>query len=115
MCASARATVAASWESYVVDELFRRTPDSRHYFWRTTNGAELDLVIEEPSGTRLGFEIKRADAPRMTPSVRAALEDTQLRVDQITIIYPGATSYLLDDKVMVVPLSDVLRAGGLSA
>lgn len=67
MCASARATVAASWESYVVDELFRRTPDSRHYFWRTTNGAELDLVIEEPSGTRLGFEIKRADAPRMTP------------------------------------------------
>ncbi len=102
--------IGASWESYVIDELLRRSPDTRHYFWRTSNGAELDLVIEEPSGRRVGFEIKRADAPRITPSVRAALEDPQLRPDRIRIIYPGTRRYDLNDRVAVVPLSNLVRA-----
>ncbi len=101
--------IGASWESCVIDELFRRSPDARHYFWRTSNGAELDLVIEEPSGQRFGFEIKRADAPRVTPSVRAALEDPQLRLDGVWVLYPGSTLYRLNDEVTVVPLRDLLR------
>lgn len=102
--------IGASWESYVIDEIIRRSPGARHYFWRTSNGAELDLVVEEPSGRRVGFEIKRADAPRSTPSVRAALDDPQLRPQRIRIIYPGAKRYSLSDKLAVVPLRDVLRA-----
>ena len=102
--------IGASWESYVIDEIVRRSPDARHYFWRTSNGAELDLVVEEPSGSRIGFEIKRADAPHMTPSMREALNDPQLRPEKITIVYPGAKRYPLNDKVSAVPLSDILRA-----
>lgn len=102
--------VGASWESYVIDELIRRSPDARHYFWRTSNGAELDLVVEEPSGRRVGFEIKRADAPRLTPSVRAAFEDPQLRLDRISVVYPGDKQYDLKDAVSVVPLRDLLRS-----
>nr|WP_246336279.1 ATP-binding protein [Flexivirga oryzae] len=102
--------VGASWESYVIDELIRRSPDARHYFWRTSNGAELDLVVEEPSGRRVGFEIKRADAPRLTPSVRAASEDPQLRLDRISVVYPGNKQYDLKDAVSVVPLRDLLRS-----
>jgi predicted AAA+ superfamily ATPase len=67
--------IGASWESYVIDEIVRRSPDARHYFWRISNGAEPDVVVEEPSGRRVGFEIKRTDAPCLTPSVRAALDD----------------------------------------
>lgn len=101
--------IGASWESYVIDELVRRSPNSRHHFWRTSNGAELDLVVEEPSGQRIGFEIKRADAPRITPSMQAALEDPQLRPTRITVLYPGEIDYQLNDKVNVLPLSDLLR------
>lgn len=101
--------VGASWESYVIDELFRRTPDARHYFWRTTNGAELDLVVEEPSGRRIGFEIKRTDAPHITPSIRAALEDSQLRLDRASIIYPGSVRYRLAERLGALPLSDLLH------
>lgn len=102
--------IGVSWESYVIDEIIRRSPGARHYFWRTNNGAELDLVVEEASGRRVGFGIKRADAPRSTPSVRAALDDPQLRPQRIRIIYPGAKRYSLSDKLAVVPLRDVLRA-----
>lgn len=101
--------IGASWESYVIDEIFRRSPEARHYFWRTSNGAELDLVVEEPSGRRTAFEIKRADAPRLTPSVKAGLEDRQLRLDRVRIVYPGATEYQLGTHAAVVPLSDLLR------
>lgn len=102
--------IGASWESYVIDEILRRSPDARHYFWRTSNGAELDLVLEEPSGRRIGFEIKRADAPRITPSVRAALDDPQLKLDRAAVVYPGSTRYRLADRLEVVPLSDLLHA-----
>lgn len=101
--------VGASWESYVIDEIVRRSPHARHYFWRTSNGAELDLVLEEPSGERIGFEVKRADAPRMTRSVRAALDDPQLRLERVWIVYPGSKGYRLDAKASVLPLEEVLR------
>ncbi len=105
--------IGASWESYVIDELLRRAPHARHYFWRTSNGAEIDLVTEDQSGTRHGFEIKRADAPRMTASVRAGLDDPHLRLRSVSIIYPGATAYRLDERVKVVPLSDMIQAASL--
>ncbi|WP_454300201.1 ATP-binding protein [Salana multivorans] len=106
--------IGASWESYVIGEIVRRSPRARHYFWRTSNGAELDLVVEDPSGRRMGLEIKRADAPRITSSVRAALEDPQLRPERIGIIYPGTTRYHLSDKVTAVPLNDLLGAATIA-
>ncbi|MEZ5085578.1 MAG: hypothetical protein R2722_04800 [Tessaracoccus sp.] len=40
--------------------MIRRAPTARPYFWRTSNGAELDLLLD---GTpRIGIEVKRADA-----------------------------------------------------
>ncbi len=106
--------IGASWESYVVEEIIRRSLDARHYFWRTSNGAEVDLVVEQPSGQRWGFEIKLRGCARITPSVRVALDDPQLRPDRINIIYPGTTNYRLNDKVAVVPMKDLLRATGIT-
>ena len=101
--------IGASWESYVMDEVLRRAPVARSYFWRTTNGAEIDLVLEMPSGRRVGFEIKRTDAPRMTASLKAAQEDPQLRLDEINVVYPGAKKYSLNERITAIPLSTLLE------
>jgi uncharacterized protein len=53
-------------------------------------------------GRRYGVEIKRADAPTITPSMRIALDD--LKLERITVIYSGETSYHLSDKISVIPL-----------
>ena len=56
-------------------------------------------------GRMLGVECKRIDAPRMTPSIRIALEDVKL--EQIAVVYPGARRYALADNVHAVPLEAV--------
>ena len=45
------------------------------------------------------------DAPRLTPSMRVALEDLQL--DHLLVIYPGSRTYSLAERVKVVPLTVV--------
>lgn len=94
----------ASWEGYVVQEVLQATePDAAH-FWATHQGAELDLLLTV-RGKRYGVECKRVDAPRLTPSMRIALEDLQL--ESIAVVYPGSRRYQLAERVEAVPLSDV--------
>jgi predicted AAA+ superfamily ATPase len=94
----------ASWEGYAIEEVLKARQPAEAYFWATHQGAELDLLLIE-GGHRLGVEVKRADAPRVTSSMRIALED--LGLDHLTVLYPGDTSYDLDDRISVVPLSTV--------
>ena len=74
------------------------------YFWAAHQGAELDLLMLK-HGQRVGVEFKRADAPKLTPSIRTAVED--LRLDQLIVIYPGNKAYSLAAKVDVVPAARV--------
>ena len=96
----------ASWEGYVIEEIISSVQPDEVYFWATHAGAELDLLLFK-DGRRFGVEIKRADAPRLTPSIRTALED--LRLDRLVVIYPGERRYALAEQVEVVPLMDLLE------
>jgi len=71
------------------------------YFWSTYAGAELDLLMFK-NGKRVGIECKRQDAPKITPSIKTALED--LKLDQLIVLYPGTQEYHLGEKIRVVPL-----------
>jgi len=97
----------ASWEGYVLEEILKLDP-ADSYFWATHQGAELDLLLISGS-LRLGVEIKRADAPTLTPSMRIALED--LRLDQLNVVYPGGQSYELAPKVKALPFVEVAAKG----
>ncbi|MDM8526263.1 hypothetical protein QUF80_23035 [Desulfococcaceae bacterium HSG8] len=54
-------------------------------------------------GQPFGFEFKCSDAPGVTRSMRAALNDLNLR--RLFIIYPGDDSFPLDDRIQVVSVS----------
>ncbi len=95
----------ASWEGFVVDQVLRIAQPEESYFWATHTGAELDLLMFR-GGLRVGVEIKRADAPRLTPSMRIAKED--LGLDQLYVIYPGDRRYALAEGVEAVPLGALL-------
>ena len=92
----------ASWEGYAMEEALKVAQPDEAYFWATHQGAELDLLIFK-DGRRLGVEIKRMDAPVLTPSMRIALED--LKLEQIVVLYPGRVRYALAERVNVMPLS----------
>ncbi len=94
----------ASWEGFVVEEVIKTANPDEVFFWGTHSGAELDLLLIK-NGLRIGVECKRVDAPRMTPSMRAAVTDLDL--SRLLVIYPGDRAYPLGDTVQVVPLSSL--------
>lgn len=94
----------ASWEGYAIEEAISAIQPDESWFWATHNGAELDLLLIK-NGRRIGIECKRADAPRITPSIKIALNDLEL--DQILILYPGNRRYPLAEGVETVPLSEI--------
>jgi len=91
----------ASWEGYVIEEIIKVANPDEAYFWATHSGAELDLLLIK-NGKRIGVECKRMDAPRVTPSMRAALKDLDL--SKLLVIYPGLHPYPLSDKILTVPV-----------
>jgi uncharacterized protein len=92
----------ASWEGFSLENMLRiYTPDEA-YFWATHGGAELDLLMIK-DGRKVGIEFKLADAPRLTPSMKTALND--LHLDALYVIYPGMRRYAISEQVEAIPLS----------
>lgn len=98
----------ASWEGFVIEQLIRIIEIDHPYYWATHQGAEIDLVFNK-GGRMYGVEIKRQDAPRMTPSMKNALEDLEL--ERIAVIYPGERRYSIHENVDVVPFNEI--SGGM--
>jgi len=97
--------VGASWEGYAVEEVLKALHPDDAYYWATHNGAEIDLVLFK-DGRRIGIECKRMDAPIVTPSMRVALTD--LKLDELIVVYPGERRYPLGERVEVVPLAELV-------
>jgi predicted AAA+ superfamily ATPase len=98
--------LGASWEGFALEQLIGALETRDAYYWATHGGAELDLMVLR-GGRRLGFELKYADAPGPTRSMRVALAD--LRLDHLWVVYPGAKAYDLDDRLSVLPVGEAVE------
>lgn len=98
--------LGASWEGFVIEEIIKSTRPDEAYFWATHSGAELDLLLIKDN-KRIGVECKRADAPKLTPSMRTAMVDLEL--DKLVVVYPGLQPYSLADGITVVPLTNAMQ------
>lgn len=102
--------LGASWEGYIIEELIRHAAPDEVYFWATHQGAELDLLMIK-DGRRLGVEVKRVDAPRLTKSMRIVLDSLEL--ERLLVVYPGIQTYPLAENTTVYPLSAALQSDNL--
>jgi len=77
--------VGKSWEGFVIEQLIAAMPRWRPAFLRTSNGAEIDLVMQR--GQRLrGFEVKLSKAPRPSRGFFELVGD--LQPEQAWVIAP---------------------------
>jgi hypothetical protein len=90
-----------SWEGFAINEVAARLGAQKDeiYFWATHAGAELDLLVAR-GRHRLGFEIKRTVAPKVTKSMRIALKD--LKLDRLDVIHAGEATFPLEEKIRAV-------------
>jgi uncharacterized protein len=95
--------VGASWEGFAIDQVLRQFKvHERHcFFWAVHSGAELDLVAQDGPMLR-GFEFKRTLSPKLTRSMRQAIETLELA--ELTVVYPGHDEFPLAESVRAVPL-----------
>lgn len=93
--------MGASWEGYVIEEILKMVPHDDAFFWATHNRAEIDLVLLR-KGKLVGFECKRTDAPKITPSIRNAMNDLGLK--EVFIISGGERITSLEKGITVVPI-----------
>lgn len=102
--------LGASWEGFAIEQVLATEPHTEAAFWATHQGAEIDLLLRR-GGKLYGVECKRLDAPRLTASIRIALDD--LGLERVAVVYPGNKRYALADRVEAVPLTALTAQGGL--
>lgn len=98
--------LGSSWEGFALECVLRsiHKPDEQVYFWATHSGAEVDLFWQH-DGKNWACEFKFSDAPKLTKSMKSALESLEL--GKLWVVYPGKTHYKLHPKVIVLPLQMV--------
>jgi uncharacterized protein len=96
--------LGASWEGFDLEEVLAVFRPREAWFYGVHSGAELDLFFIH-QGRRIGVEFKREDAPRLTRSMGTARTD--LKLDQLFVVYPGSRRYALAADVECVPLEQV--------
>jgi hypothetical protein len=98
--------LGASWEGFALEEAVKSVQlnEDEVFFWSVHAAAEIDLVFQK-KGRLYGIEVKYAQAPNITKSMRSAIAELSLR--HLWIIYPGRESYPLDRNVTVISMSDL--------
>ncbi len=104
--------VGQTWESFVIESLIAAAPDGTEaHFYRTSAGAEIDLVLTLPGGELWAIEIKRSSAPKPERGFHNACAD--LKPGKRFIAYPGNERFPLDDEtdaIGVVALAGLLQS-----
>jgi predicted AAA+ superfamily ATPase len=105
--------VGASWEGFVLESLISVAPEgTESYFYRTSAGAEIDIVLVLPGGARWAVEVKRSLSPRPERGFHNACAD--IAPERRWVVYPGTERYPLGNDVEAVgllSLCDLLASG----
>lgn len=107
--------LGASWEGFVVENLLAVGGDRvSGYFYRTSGGAEIDLVLSFQDGRLWAVEIKRGVAPKVDRGFHEACRD--LKPARKLVVCPTDEPFPLAEGVIAMPLvqlaSELIEALG---
>ncbi len=98
--------VGGSWEGLAIENLIGVAGQGvEPSFYRTSGGAEVDLVLTWPDGEEWAIEVKRTLAPKLERGARSALAD--IEPERAFVVYPGDKRYPLGDGVEAIGLSEL--------
>ena len=80
--------VGASWEGFAIETLINCAPPwTSASFYRTSAGAEIDLLLELPGSELWAIEIKRSLSPKVERGFHIACDD--VKPDRRLVVYAG--------------------------
>lgn len=90
----------SSWEGFVIEQLINAAPTAQASFYRTSNGAEVDLVLAFRNGETWIAEIKRSSAPTVSKGFHVA--STDLGATRKLLVAPVDQAYPIKDGIEVM-------------
>lgn len=98
--------VGMSWEGFVIENLINAAPARTvPGFYRTSGGAEVDLVLELPGGERWAIEVKRSRAANPARGFFEACED--LNPARRIVVHAGTERFPVRDQVEAIGLHEL--------
>lgn len=95
-----------SWEGFVVENLLSVTPDdTQANFYRTSAGAEIDLVLRF-GAERWAVEIKHTAAPKLSKGFHLACED--ISPTRRLVVHAGDESFPIGQGIEAMSLVDAM-------
>lgn len=100
--------VGGSWEGFCIEALLAAAPlGTEPFFYRTSAGAELDLVLRLPSGDIWAVEIKRTTAPKVSRGFHTGAED--IGASRKLLVYAGAHEVPVAKDIRALPLAHAIE------
>lgn len=100
--------VGMSWEGFAIESLLASVPrDVEAYFYRTSTGVEIDLLLQFPGEGQWAIEIKRSSAPKPSSHFRRACSD--LKPNRKFILYNGSETYPLEQDTSAIGLRELMK------
>jgi uncharacterized protein len=97
-----------TWESFVIETLLAIAPWSvTASYYRTSAGAEIDLILAWPGGELWAIEIKRSSSPGVERGFHIACDD--LKVKKRFVVYPGHERFPLNASTIAIGLEELGR------
>jgi predicted AAA+ superfamily ATPase len=101
--------VGNSWEGFAIETLLNAAPlNTSSGFYRTSNGAEVDLLLDLPGHGLWAIEVKRGAASKPRRGFYSACDD--LQPAKRWLVYPGAETYPVGDGVQAIGLRELTLA-----
>ncbi|OHC80267.1 MAG: ATPase [Rhodoferax sp. RIFCSPLOWO2_12_FULL_60_11] len=98
--------VGASWEGFVIENLINAAPVlSVPGFYRTSGGAEIDLVLELPGGERWAIEVKRSRAAKPARGFYEACGD--IKPARRFVVHAGSERFPISEDVQAIGLREL--------
>ena len=100
--------VGASWEGFVIETLVSRLPEgSEASYYRSSGGAEIDLIVTLPGRRPWAIEVKRSLNPRPRKGFHSGCND--VGPERKLVVYPGAERYRITPDTEAIALLDLAR------
>jgi len=101
-------SIGASWEGYVIEQIIREAAEfSDFYYYRTKDGAEVDLIILAPNGKMACIEIKYSMTPVISKGFFLCAED--LKPQFKYVITPAGEAWTRSDGIRICPVAEFLE------
>ncbi|WP_316834515.1 DUF4143 domain-containing protein [Pedobacter nutrimenti] len=96
-----------SWEGFVIENILSVAPENViPFYYRTSHGAEIDLILEFSGSKKWAIEIKRNSSPSLSKGFHLACQD--INPEKKFVVYSGQDRFSMTSDIIAISLTGLM-------